>query len=343
MRYASNPGGPAHQFLKDRFRIEQYPLGNVTFGELVQFDLGPVKINEHIYRVFIPAKLIDNPSLLENDPAYVARLMQLPEIERMRLLEGLWDAFEGQVFTELNRDLHGYNPKNLSGFPPLEWERFRTFDWGYSAPASVGWWAVDYDGRLWRYREWYIAKRDDQKGAWVGLKMSPPEIARGIKERERGEKVNPGPADPAIYHPHRHTKDQVIGPPIAEELSKEGVHFLRGDNDRILGKQQFHLRLRPGDDGEPMIKISFDCENWWRTIPDLHENPNKIEDVDTESEDHAYDETRYACMFRPLRPTIKPLEAQIGSFAYERKKYIQAKRYAESHGTSIVNAYGRVR
>ena len=344
IRYATNPGGPAHQFLKDRFRIQQYPQGNVTFGELVEFDLGPMKIKEMIHRVFIPAKLIDNPSLLQNDPAYVARLMQLPEIERKRLLEGLWDSFEGQVFIELNKELHGYDPKKVSQpFPPPEWEKFRTFDWGYSSPASVGWWAVDYDGRLWRYREWYIAKRDDQKGAWVGLKMSPAEIARGIKEREKGEKIHPGPADPAIFHPHRHTKDQVIGPPIAEVMASEGVHFLRGDNDRILGKQQVHSRFRVDEAGEPMIKISFDCENWWRTVPDLSENPNKIEDVDTDSEDHSYDETRYACMFRPLKPSVKALEAPRGSFGYERKRYIQAQKYAQRHGTSIVSAYGRIK
>jgi hypothetical protein len=343
MRYASNPGGPAHQFLKDRFRIEQYPTGNITFGEQVKFDLGPVKIDEYIYRVFIPAKLIDNPSLLQNDPAYVARLMQLPEIERMRLLEGLWDAFEGQVFTELNREIHGYDPKKLTNFPPPEWERFRSFDWGYSQPGSVGWWAVDYDGRLWRYKEWYIGKRDDQRGEWVGLKMTDTEIARGIKEREKGEKMNPGPADPSIFHPKRHTKDQVIGPPISETMANEGVYFIHGDNDRILGKQQFHSRLRVGDDGEPMIKISLDCEHWWRTLPELHENPNKIEDVDTDSEDHSYDETRYACMSRPLRPSIKPLDAPRGSFTYERKRYIQAHKYAERTGISLVAAYGRVK
>jgi len=344
MRYASNPGGPAHQFLKDRFRIEQYPVGNVTFGELVEFDLGPVKIKEHIFRVFIPGRLVDNPSLLLNDPAYVARLMQLPEIERMRLLEGRWDSFEGQVFTELNRELHGYEAKQMGpDFPPPEWERFRSFDWGYSKPGSVGWWAVDYDGRLWRYRELYLGKRDDQKGAWVGLKMSDSEIARAIKEKEKGEKIHPGPADPAIFHPKRHTKDQVIGPPISETMAQEGVFFLQGDNDRILGKQQFHSRLRVGEDGEPMIKISFDCEHWWRTIPELRENPNRPEDVDSDSEDHIYDETRYACMSRPMRPSIKSQQAPVGSFAYERRKYIQATKYANQHGTSLVTAYGRVR
>ncbi len=344
IRYASNPGGPAHQFLKDRFRIEQYPIGGTTFAENVEIDLGPHKIREQITRIFIPAKLIDNPSLIENDPGYVARLMQLPEIERMRLLHGIWDAFEGQAFSELNREVHGYDPLTMfGGNPPPEWERYRSFDWGYSSPGSVQWWAIDYDGRLWLYREWYLGKRDDQKGMWVGLKMSDAEIARGIKEREKGEKINPGPADPSIFNPKRHTKDQAVGPPISEAMANEGIYFMPADNDRVLGKQQFHSRLRVNEDGDPMIKISNECEHWWRTLPQLQEDVRKLEDIDSDSEDHEYDCTRYMCMFRPMRPRIPEQVVPRGSFMDERRRYIAAKNYASRHGVSMNQAYGRVR
>jgi len=47
-------------------------------------------------RVFIPAKIADNPTLIKNDPNYVLRLMGLPEIERMRLLEGIWMRLKGR-------------------------------------------------------------------------------------------------------------------------------------------------------------------------------------------------------------------------------------------------------
>jgi hypothetical protein len=127
IRYCTNPGGVGHEYLKNRFRIGQYPEGHKTFIETVDVVLpGGVHIKENIHRVFIPAKLADNPSLLEKDPAYVARIMQLPEIERMRLLYGEWDSFEGQVFSELNRSIHCVEPFDI----PPEWTRYRSFDWG---------------------------------------------------------------------------------------------------------------------------------------------------------------------------------------------------------------------
>jgi predicted phage terminase large subunit-like protein len=39
---------------------------------------------------FIPASLEDNPTLMQNDPLYMAKLQALPKVERMRLLKGNW-------------------------------------------------------------------------------------------------------------------------------------------------------------------------------------------------------------------------------------------------------------
>lgn len=324
VRAASNPGGVSHQFFKDRFKIGLVTPGTTIYDE-----------KTGLSRVFVPGLLEDNPTLLLNDPAYLQRLELLPEVERMRLRYGVWDAFEGQVFSELNKDVHGIGPFDI----PPEWERFRTFDWGYSAPFSVGWWAVDFDGRLYRYREWYGGK-DDGSGTVKGLRLSDVEIARGVREREQGERVKPGPADPSIWSRKR-SKDGIIGPSTAEEMAKEGIHWIKADNDRIGGKRQVHHRLRMGDDGRPQIYIFHSCKDFWRTLPLLQEAPNNPEDVNTEQEDHCYDEVRYACMFRPVKskPVIQP---DVGSFQYERRKYIRAKQYAARHGCSLTAAYGRV-
>lgn len=340
IRYASNPGGPAHQFLKDRFRIGEYPTGNTTFFEEIRME----DKNQVISRTFIPAKLSDNPSLAENDPTYIAMLYQLPEIERLRLLEGRWDSFEGQAFTEINEQVHGCEPFDI----PPEWTRFRSFDWGYSAPFTVQWWAVDYDNRLYLYREWYGGKKDESKHSYVGIKMTATDIARGIKEREeedrrQGATVHIGPADPAIWSRRRDAKTGVIGISVADEMNGEGITWLRGDNDRILGKQQVHSRLSLDDNGNAHIQVFRNCDHWWRTMQLLRMHPNKAEDIDDhDAEDHPYDCMRYALMYRPMRPKVR-VRDDIGSFQWERRKLKKAKQYAIQHGTTLDRAYGMVR
>lgn len=52
-----------------------------------------------------------------------------------------------------------------------------SFDHGYTKPFSVGWWAIDPEGRAYRYREWYGC----EKGmANVGIKLTPKQIMQGI-------------------------------------------------------------------------------------------------------------------------------------------------------------------
>jgi hypothetical protein len=57
--------------------------------------------------------------------------------------------------------------------------------------------------------------------------------------------------------------------------------------------------LPVGKDGAPMIYCFSTCVDSIRTIPTLQHDPNRAEDVNTESEDHAADDWRYACMSRP--------------------------------------------
>lgn len=341
VRAGSNPGGPGHQFLKERFKIGLHESGQTIFDPMTGLS-----------RVFIPARLKDNPSLLSNDPEYVQRLMALPEIERMRLLEGIWDAFEGQAFPELNRDVHSMEKNGVSpeDIPP-EWVRYRTFDWGYSTPFSVGWWAVDYDGRLYRYREWYGAKPGDTLN--VGLRMSPAEIARGIMEREKEEKsrgivIKQGPADPDIWNPRwkRMGKGKnfgIIGGSVGEDMASEGIQWVEADNDRILGRQQVHKRLELDEKGNPQVMISEKCEDFWRTMPQLREYEKNPEDIESKDvEDHIYSETRYFCMMKPVAPKPKPREDH-GSFQAERRRLIKARQMAALRGISLQDAYGRVR
>jgi hypothetical protein len=96
-------------------------------------------------------------------------------------------------------------------------------------------------------------------------------------------------------------------------MAEAGVFLTPSDNNRLLGKQQFHERLRVPEDGErPMYMISNECTHFWRTLPSLPLDDKKPEDVDTDAEDHVYDESRYGMMSRPITPeSRKPDDSPV--------------------------------
>jgi hypothetical protein len=64
------------------------------------------------------------------------------------------------------------------------------------------------------------------------------------------------------------------------------------------GWDQVRSRLVGDADGRAMMVFST-CRDTIRTLPALQHDPARPEDVDTNGEDHAADDIRYACMSRP--------------------------------------------
>lgn len=215
---------------------------------------------------------------------------------------GDWGIEGGAVFEEfVNDEANYYTRKNTHVIAPFEipnsWRIYRSFDFGYAKPFSCAWWAVDYDGRLYRILELYGCVADEPD---TGVKWSPDEIFREIHRIETehrwltGKKIQ-GVADPAIW-------DASHGESIAETAEKHRVYFEPGDNKRLPGWMQVHYRMQFDDEGIPMMYIFSNCKGFIRTIPTLMYDENKPEDVDTKQEDHIADETRYMCMANPMKP-----------------------------------------
>ena len=332
IRSTTNPGNIGHSWVKKRF---------VDIAKHGEAYIDPVTGQS---RVFIPAKVTDNPTLIDNDPLYMQRLEALPEVEKMRLLHGVWDIFEGQVFLELSQRVHGCDEFAI----PPEWEHFMVFDWGYARPWCALWFAVDYDGVIYLYREKFGMKGDDPN---AGVRQTNSEICHEIINIEK-EKIKFRVADPACWSPTKMKgSNQVHGPSFVEDAGREGLFFLKADNDRLRGKQQMHQRfmLETETDTEGKVVdehprfVAFNsCKNWWRELMDIREDPKNPEDVDTDQPDEAYDCTRYMFMSRPIMPR-KRVTIPPGSFMAERNKYIKAKKFARRHGVSLAAAYGRVR
>ncbi len=302
MRLTANPGGIGHQWVKERFITPAPPMTKIEVAVDVP-DADGVLHKRQMTRMFVPSSLYDNTHLMKNDPQYIVRLASLPEAERNALLYGNWDSFSGQVFSEWRNDPSHYEDMRFTHVIkpfkiPASWQIWRGFDFGYAKPFSVGWYACDHDGCLYRIAELYGCTGD----ANVGVKYTCEEIARKILEIEnsdmnlRGKKII-GIADPSIF-------DSSRGQSIAMQLERQGVYFSPADNTRMAGKMQFHYRLEFDKNGYPAFYCFDSCRHFIRTIPSLVYSQTNVEDVDTTMEDHIYDECRYVFMESPISPRV---------------------------------------
>lgn len=299
-RATGNPGGPGHQWVKSRY-IDPAPSGWKILRDP----------HSGLERVFIPSKVGDNHFL---DDGYIQRLKATGSRELVKAwLEGDWSVIEGAFFDCWDSARHVVRPFEI----PANWMRFRSGDWGSASPFSFGWWAVVTDahktpegvwlprGCMVRYREWYGAEPGK---ANVGLKLHAERVGEGLWDREQKDaKVSYGVLDPSAFK-------QDGGPSIAERITRGSggkIHFRGADNARVASKgamggwDQMRARLVGDNDGNPMVVCFSTCTDSIRTIPALQHDAARPEDVDTDTEDHAGDDWRYACMSRPWTPPGK--------------------------------------
>ena len=277
MRSTGNPGNIGSQWVREMFVDPAIP--NKHFNLEISTPTG----TKTITRRFIPAKLQDNPYLMQTDD-YYAMLSSLPDVQRKQFLDGDWDAFEDSSFPEFNKSTHVVDPFEV----PKGWQKFRAADWGYSSPACVLWFAIDYDNNLWIYRELYTKK------------ITADVFARKVLMLEKDEYIRYGVLDASTW-----AKRGDIGPSIAETMIQAGCKWRPSDRtprSRISGKLEIHKRLKLTETAkkEPGLRIFSTCRNLIRTLPLLPLDDHNPEDIDTNAEDHAYDALRYGCMSRPM-------------------------------------------
>lgn len=292
---ASNPGSIGHAWVKRTF-IKPKPALEIwrTLPE-----------EGGMLRQFIPSKLSDNPYLTRDDPAYADRLRGLGSDNLVRaLLDGDWDLVAGQAFEKLRRDIHCIEPFD----PPEDWMCFGSLDWGSSRPFSFGLWTVANgnalpDGRT--YRRGAMIRYNEVYG-WngkpnEGLRKEAADVADMIKGRIGERRLAYIAADPSMWKVES-------GPSIAETMLGRGVVLRKADNSRLVGYVQVRQRIAGDEDGQ-MLYATKNChDGFWRTMPDLVMDERHVEDVDTDQEDHAYDDVRYGCQSRPWMQAVKKPE-----------------------------------
>ncbi len=236
----------------------------------------------------LPWSAYDN---MDNLPeAYIRTLETLPDIMRKRMLEGIWCDNAGAVYSEFSEDLHVVEPFEI----PDDWKRIRAIDFGYTNPFVCLWGALDHDGRLYVYREWYKAATRTAEHAETVKRLSGSErYMITVADHDAAERA---------------------------ELESLGIRTEAAEKNVIRGIQRVKSRLAPAGDGKPRMYFFSTLKNLlsevydyrWSVSPDsrnANEEPLKLND-------HAMDAMRYmvaALDGRKAMAKLKSISGRPGS------------------------------
>ena len=301
----ANPGGKGHQWVKRRFIQGHKP--EVAFKE-----------GSSRYRMYIPATIDNNPTLMDNDPEYVNFLDNLPEPLRSAWRHGDWDIFAGQYFTEWNPKMH-IIPETLAnkfGYGQEYNKKYIGIDWGFAAPFACIWIEVTPDNRVFCYRELY------------GTEKHPTEWGQEIMNMTGDEEIFMSLGDPSMWarnpmswnasHTPMHTDKS-----IATALGEYVPNLVPANNSRVIGWRNMAQLMHHKKGLLPnFFIIDKACPNLARTLPEMIRDDKNPEDIDTTLEDHICDAVRYSLTHiqAPAKPAPKKpmLQQQIEAlYEYE--------------------------
>lgn len=264
----ANPGGPGHAWVRDRFIKAKDATGNaIPEGTVItDKDTGET-------RIFIPAKLRDNPALMA-DPGYARKLMALPEAERRAFLDGDWDALSGVYFTEFrpNGPLTGEPPEASHVIPPTPLQpwlhRMAAMDWGYAHDGACYWGCENLDRRFHIYRE-MVAKTRSAEQWGVEIALASLEDLKGIEGGVMSLYLSPDAWDKR--NDQRTIADQIAAG-IKHVLGQDSVLLQAGDDDgdggwlqKMEERRAFGISIRKAPNqrvaGAQYIRSQL---RWWK-------------------------------------------------------------------------------
>lgn len=308
VRSGTNPGGVGHGWVRSRFVEIKDKNGNLLpYGTIIVDKATKLK------RIFIQAKLTDNPHLMKNDPLYAQKLQLMPEKDRRAKAEGDWWTFSGQVFDDYREVPFNDEPANaqhvIDAFDiPKWWPRFLAIDWGYSAMTVALWGALSPDDRLYVYRE-YACKQ---------TKIS--DWSTNIGRLSEGENYSD------IVMCQSAWQNRGEDNSIAEQFeSYSGLRPRLADNRRVAGKLllQEYFRWR----AKPQRKIAAEGYN-----QDVAQSILRQRGLD------AYKE--YLTSFEPEKPETNLPKLQIFKECVELRKAIPLCVYDDKNTEDVAEFSG---
>lgn len=285
IKSSTNPGGVGHNWVKERF---------IDIGAPNVIHTCKLETGETTTRIFIPSLVQDNKFMLTYDPDYIKRLDALPEKERKALKYGNWDIFDGQFFTEFDRNIHVIEPFVI----PKDWYVYFVMDYGLDKLAGY-WIAIDYNNNAYVFREVYESN----------LLVSQ---ARDKIKEMTNEDVYMYLAPPDLWNRHKET-----GKSTADIFAEGNVTLYKTNNDRIQGWLQMKEWLKPYKDEQgcttAKLKIFNTCKNLIRCLPQVQHDAKRVGDIANEPHEltHAVDAIRGFCVYWTQEPIFVPKKQEL--------------------------------
>jgi len=228
---------------------------------------------------------------------YVQMMMASWSEERIqREIMGSFDAFEGAVYPEFRRDIHVIKPFRI----PENWTRVAGVDHGFRNPAAWIWGAVDPDGTLYVYREFYQKEWLIEEICKKGKDKKP-----SVSHLMAGEKVQAAYIDPSTRA--RRAKDGRSDWDWYVESLPKDLPLVKANNSVEAGVDRLKSLMKIGANGKPRLFIFNTCDNLLEELTNYRyaelrhgqtgnqnekEQPQKVND-------HACDALRYLAMSLP--------------------------------------------
>ena len=310
----TNPGGPGHGWIKNRWQIPDRPEKMVRVCDK----------DSQRYRIFIPARMDDNPTLMEADPNYIKYIESFkhknPNLYKAWRF-GRWDVFAGMAFAQLSRDVHIIKPFKL----PENTAWFGAYDWGYKHPFAFVLFAVTPDERV------YITNYVKAAG------KSQIEQAELISKVIGKKQIN--------IHSGLDLWSKRGGPTLFEQIRNElpGCTFVKAKVDRLQGANEVrkYISWEDTESREPKLKFFdtatevFDClSNMQYDSDKKGKNAEDVMKIDADSSgeggDDLYDAVRYGLMSRafPNPKQVETLDRDSGQHIINLIKEGEMKRRA---------------
>lgn len=219
-------------------------------------------------------------------------LAGLDDDERKAREHGQYVQRGGLIYPNFNESIHVIDPVDPRMLNPNQWMHFAHMDHGFTNPTSWHWSAIDREGRMIVYDEYYKSNEIVATHAKEVL----------VRNKQHGIAPSYNVGDPSIRN-----VDPITGTSIQIEYIEHGVPIILGNNDFVAGSDAVRRKFG-GKDLPVTLYITRNNPNliwelkrhryalWANKKMDREKNP---QEKPHKKNDHACDDLRYGVASRP--------------------------------------------